>query len=81
MKKTITAIQQMAHAFQQVTPLVSALSADLQAILARRRKMKRFMKMQKAMQKQPAQQSFGIATATNGIATGNHPAAIAKSTS
>ena len=81
MKQTINAIQQLGSAFQHATSLVSAISADLQAIRARRRKMKRFMKMQKAMQKQPAQQSFGIATAANGIATGNHPAAIAKSTS
>lgn len=72
MKQTLNAMQQLAQAFQALPPIVSALSADLQAVRARRRKMKRFHKMEKAMQKQADKQAFGMTT-SSAIDTGNHP--------
>ena len=62
MKQTLNAIRE----------LVPAMSSDMHAWIARRRKLRRFRRMQETAAKQTKPQAFGFRV-SEAIATGNHP--------
>ena len=62
----------MKHTLNAICDLVPALSSDMQAWISRRRKLRRFRKMQETSAKQAKPQAYGFKV-SEVIETGNHP--------
>lgn len=62
----------MKQTLNAICELVPAMSSDMQAWIARRRKLRRFRRMQKTAAKQAKPQTFSLKVGEV-IETGNHP--------
>ena len=62
----------MKQTLNAICELVPAMSSDMHAWIARRRKLRRFRKMEKTAAKQAKPQTFGFKVGEV-IETGNHP--------
>ena len=62
----------MKHTLNAICDLVPALSSDMQAWISRRRKLRRFRKMQETAAKQAKPQAYSFKVGEV-IETGNHP--------
>lgn len=62
----------MKHTLNAIFGIVPAMSSDMHAWIARRRKLRRFRKMQETAAKQAKPQTFGFKVG-EAIETGNHP--------
>ena len=62
----------MKQTLNAICELVPAMSSDMHAWIARRRKLRRFRRMQETAAKQTKPQTFGFKV-SEAIATGNHP--------
>ena len=62
----------MKQTLNAICELVPAMSSDMHAWIARRRKLRRFRKMQETAAKQAKPQTFGFKVGEV-IETGNHP--------
>ena len=62
----------MKQTLNAICGIVPAMSSDMHAWIARRRKLRRFRKMQETAAKQTKPQAFGFKV-SEAIETGNHP--------
>ena len=65
----------MKQTLNAICELVPAMSSDMHAWIARRRKLRRFRKMQETAAKQTKPQAFGFKV-SEAIATGNNPVVL-----
>lgn len=65
----------MKQTLNAICGIIPAMSSDMHAWIARRRKLRRFRKMQEAAAKQVKPQTFGFKVGET-IATGNHPVVL-----
>ena len=62
----------MKHTLNAICGIIPAMSSDMRSWISRRRKLRRFRRMQEAAAKQAKPQTFGFKVGET-IATGNHP--------
>ena len=62
----------MKQTLNAICGIIPAMSSDMRSWFSRRRKLRRFRKMQEAAAKQAKPQTFGFKVGET-IATGNHP--------
>ena len=65
----------MKQTLNAICGIIPAMSSDMRSWFSRRRKLRRFRKMQEAAAKQAKPQTFGFKVGET-IATGNHPVAL-----
>ena len=65
----------MKQTLNAICGIIPAMSSDMRSWFSRRRKLRRFRKMQEAAAKQAKPQTFGFKVGET-IATGNHPVVL-----